>query len=194
MAARQKVSYDDLYSADEAEAGVEAEAEQRPASAQSSNASGGDDGSEDDAYAGGIAAQAGTWDDSELVRAWDSTIEDYRRQHASILGDSELRATLHKTESKVGQWAAVEEELAGAAAMTNSSKKRRHGADDVIMRDPTESGGEAGAMAQEYASTLPGFPEPPQSEEDALSKLNMAWYHTGFYAGYYQVREQLKTA
>ncbi|KAJ2507336.1 hypothetical protein IWW47_001155 [Coemansia sp. RSA 2052] len=187
MASRQIVSYDDLYSADEAERAVQPEqqSQQRPSSA-SSHTSTEDDkdaGAGDDLCAGDIVGQPGVWDDSELVRAWDSTIEDYRKHHASMLGDSAFRATMHESESKVGQWSSVTE--SADVAETASSKKRRRELD--ANSSAIEPGYEASEAVQDYAGALPTYPEAPLTEEDALSKLNMAWYHAGFYAGYYQV-------
>ncbi|KAJ2048550.1 hypothetical protein H4S04_003762 [Coemansia sp. S16] len=181
MASRPIVSYDDLYSADEAENPTESEQQQRPHSASSHTSI--EDGDEESLCAGDIIAQPGAWDDSDLVHAWDSTVEEYRKQHAAMLGDSAFRATMHETESKVGQWSSVTESIDATAA--SSSKKRRRGVDAGLNN--TEPGYEANEAAQDYASALPAYPEAPLTEEDALNKLNMAWYHAGFYAGYYQV-------
>ncbi|KAJ2802759.1 hypothetical protein H4S07_004617, partial [Coemansia furcata] len=170
MASRQIVSYDDLYDADEAENTTQPE-QQRPHSASSHTSI-----EEEGLCAGDIIAQPGAWDDSDLVRAWDSTVEEYRKQHSSMLGDSSFRATMHETESKVGQWSAVTESLDIAAE--SSSKKRRRGVGTKLNNTDPEY--------EDYANALPAYPEAPLSEEDALSKLNMAWYHAGFYAGYYQ--------
>ncbi|KAJ1871911.1 hypothetical protein LPJ71_011883, partial [Coemansia sp. S17] len=99
-----------------------------------------------------------------------------------MLGDSAFRATMHETESKVGQWSSVTVSIDATAA--SSSKKRRRGVDAGLNN--TEPGHEANEAAQDYANALPAYPEAPLTEEDALNKLNMAWYHAGFYAGYYQ--------
>ncbi|KAJ2908761.1 hypothetical protein GGI21_002560 [Coemansia aciculifera] len=176
MASRQIVSYDDLYSGEEAESAAQPEQleqQMRPDSASSHTSAEDDKG---DLCAGDIIAQPGAWDDSELVRAWDSTVEDYRKHHASILGDSASRATMHESESKAGEWSAVIEDT--------SNKKRRHDF-DTDLHD-VGIGYEASEPAQDYASALSAYPEAPLTEEDALNKLNMAWYHAGYYAGYYQ--------
>ncbi|KAJ2690045.1 hypothetical protein IWW39_001011 [Coemansia spiralis] len=176
MASRPIVSYDDLYSGDEAESTTQAEQQQqqRPHSASSHTSA--EDGDAESLSVGDIIAQPGAWDDSDLVRAWDNTVEEYRRQHASLLGDSAFRATMHETESRVGEWSSVPDNL--DTAETPSSKKRRRGEDpDLSTIEPGHEG---------YTGALPEYPEAPLNENDALSKLNMAWYHAGFYAGYYQ--------
>lgn len=133
---RKLVSYDDLFEEEAAEeAGVEV----------SSSSEAKDMEVEDPSD---IIGQPGAWDDSALVKAWDSTIAEYRRYHSDILGDADNVAQMHEGESKVGLW--------------------------------TEIGPQQQQESYEY-------PEPPKSEEDALHKLNMAWYNAGYYAGYYQV-------
>ncbi|KAJ2491425.1 hypothetical protein IWW37_002309 [Coemansia sp. RSA 2050] len=176
MASRPIVSYDDLYSGDEAEGTIQPEQQQRPHSASSHTSA--EDSDAEGLCVGDIIAQPGAWDDSDLVRAWDSTVEEYRKQHASLLGDSAFRATMHETESRVGQWSSVVPENLDTAE-ASGSKKRRRGVDTHLSA--MEPGYE------DYTRALPEYPEAPLNEEDALSKLNMAWYHAGFYAGYYQV-------
>ncbi|KAJ2746768.1 hypothetical protein GGI20_001098 [Coemansia sp. BCRC 34301] len=182
MAARPIVSYDDLYSGDEAESAAlldqQQQQQKRPRSASSHTSL--EDNSE--LCAGDIIAQPDAWNDAELVRAWDSTIEDYRKHHASILGDSAFREAMRETESKPGQWSSVTKETSVVEA--TSSKKRRHSLD--ASQRVTAPGYEASEAGQDYIGALPAYPEAPLTEEDALNKLNMAWYHAGFYAGYYQ--------
>ncbi|KAJ1962171.1 hypothetical protein GGI12_002805 [Dipsacomyces acuminosporus] len=165
MAERQIVSYDDLYSDDEAQPeasaapAVGAKEDQQQESAASCTSESEAESNGGDADIGGVLARSNTWDDSELIRAWDSTIGEYRKQHAAMLNDSEQRAEFHKSESKVGEWAPAGES--------------------------NRDGGQPRKKRRREAEISP--PQAPASEEEALYMLNMSWYYTGYYACCYQV-------
>ncbi|KAJ2162704.1 hypothetical protein GGF46_000429 [Coemansia sp. RSA 552] len=159
-APRQLVSYDDLFSDDEATPDT-AHVEQ----ARDAGVGGDEDDVEEDSNA---LAHPEAWDDSELVRAWDSTIGDYRKFHAGVLASDEYTSgDQHELESKVGQWMTAE--LA-------PSKKRRLEADNSASP----------STGQSIAEWAAAHTAAPQSEEDALEKLNTAWYYVGYYAACYQ--------
>ncbi|KAJ1723164.1 hypothetical protein LPJ53_002476 [Coemansia erecta] len=125
----------------------------------------------------GVPAMQRDWDDRDLIRAWDSTISAYRRQHALMMEDESYRAEQHASESRVGLWARVDN---GPAVR----KKRRH--EPVAgMQAPAAAEVSAEAVDMAGAAGFTGFGV-PASEDDALSKLNMSWYYAGYYAGYYQ--------
>ncbi|ORX68570.1 hypothetical protein DL89DRAFT_268380 [Linderina pennispora] len=163
MSKRQIVSYNDLFSETE-EAGQAGTSEPAPSSVEETAKV---DVSE-------IVSCQGTWDDSELIQAWDSTIADYRKQHANVLGDQQAAEERRQTESKVGEWKAVEDiEQVDAGRTTKRAR--------------TESASEGHGESQcEYGGWQVSNPEPPASEDDALYRLNMSWYYAGYYAGYYQ--------
>ncbi|KAJ2782378.1 hypothetical protein H4R18_002311 [Coemansia javaensis] len=155
-AARQLVSYDDLFDAEDAVGG--------------------------DAGGSGSPEAAGDWDDTALIQAWDSTIESYRKQHARMMGDDEFMARQHEQESRVGEWAPV--------AAPEPSRKRRRSADaraDSSGRDSADgpgSGDGAGGPGSEdwWAAQFAA----PQTEQEALHGLSMAWYYVGYYTACYQ--------
>ncbi|KAJ2662669.1 hypothetical protein IWW48_001727 [Coemansia sp. RSA 1200] len=113
----------------------------------------------------GIGANA--WDDTELIRAWDGAIADYRKHHAELVGDPTYMAQRSTSESVVGRWMPAE---SSAAPGAKHQPKRKRSAEEPGIVAAVDAGG----------------PAPPESEEDALHKLTMAWYYAGYYAGYYQ--------
>ncbi|KAJ1993970.1 hypothetical protein GGI25_001825 [Coemansia spiralis] len=179
MAGRQIVSYDDLFTDTENEAvGLQGGLRNLHPDQASDSSSTSDDGMGSSAI-----AHPDAWDDSELIRAWDSAIGDYRKHHADLLGDETYLAQRHR-ESAVGEWEHVQSATAQKdeqQAGTDKKRKRKEA-------EPTESVEQpGGGENEECAAELGTYPEPPQSEEEALYKLNMAWYYAGYYAGYYQV-------
>ncbi|KAJ2305109.1 hypothetical protein IWW55_002103 [Coemansia sp. RSA 2706] len=157
-APRQLVSYDDLFDNDES--ADSPQSHQQPADVES-----------DGAETSDVMARADAWDDSELIRAWDSTIADYRKHHADILGDTDQRSSQRELESRVGRWISADSE---------SDRKRKRGS-----LDEAQSDSDARPHGQEIAEWA-AQAEPPQSEEDALHRLNMAWYYIGYYTACYQ--------
>ncbi|KAJ2167194.1 hypothetical protein IW145_001672 [Coemansia sp. RSA 521] len=151
-APRQLVSYDDLF---DEEDGIGMAVEQ-PSAAQPDND---DDGVEN------MMARSDAWDDTELIRAWDGTIADYHKFHATILGDETLRSTQRELESKVGQW---------TDADTSKKRKLEQSDTHTVQHDGQE-------IANWAAQTAP-----PQTAEDAMHRLNMAWYYVGYYTACYQ--------
>ncbi|KAJ1732220.1 hypothetical protein LPJ61_002153 [Coemansia biformis] len=196
-APRQLVSYDDLFDGEDAAGEPSAHA---PQDGPQDNSGLDGDAGDDDAGSDGnygdsddmaiVAAHADAWDDSDLIRAWDSHIEGYRREHASMMEDKEYMARQHEQESRTGQWAPVMEE-AGAGP---SRKRRRgpgEGADSAhahgsakLPGTEVSTGDQACQGIDKWAAQL----EPPLSKEDALHKLNMAWYYVGYYTACYQYR------
>ncbi|KAJ2521145.1 hypothetical protein GGI11_002096 [Coemansia sp. RSA 2049] len=71
------------------------------------------------------------------------------------------------SESVVGRWMPAE---SSAASGAKHQPKRKRSAEEPDIVTAVDAGG----------------PAPPESEEDALHKLTMAWYYAGYYAGYYQ--------
>ncbi|KAJ2338503.1 hypothetical protein GGF43_006862, partial [Coemansia sp. RSA 2618] len=175
-APRQLVSYDDLFDSDEDTADT---AQQQQQQAESE--------SEDDGV-GSIMARTDAWDDTELIRAWDGTIADYRKFHAGVLGDETQRSAERQLECKVGQWTAVstspsrkrKRELpnAGSEAAYTDSKDAYTDSKDANAEGAQHAGQEIAEWAAQSA--------PPQSEEDAMHRLNMAWYYVGYYTACYQ--------
>ncbi|KAI9503391.1 hypothetical protein BX070DRAFT_235080 [Coemansia spiralis] len=168
MAGRQIVSYDDLFTDTENEAvGLQGGLRNLHPDQASDSSSTSDDGMGSSAI-----AHPDAWDDSELIRAWDSAIGDYRKHHADLL------ATKHTWHSGTGRSATAQKDEQQAG--TDKKRKRKEA-------EPTESVEQpGGGENEECAAELGTYPEPPQSEEEALYKLNMAWYYAGYYAGYYQ--------
>ncbi|KAJ1730330.1 hypothetical protein LPJ72_004528 [Coemansia sp. Benny D160-2] len=160
MAAKRPiVSYDDLFE-DENEGEnttTQAPAIEHHAEAMAAETS---DNDSDD-----IGADA--WDDTELIRAWDGAIADYRKHHAELVGDPTYMAQRSTSESVVGRWMPAE---SSAAPGAKRQPKRKRSAEEPDIVAAVDAGG----------------PAPPESEEDALHKLTMAWYYAGYYAGYYQ--------
>ncbi|KAJ2802070.1 hypothetical protein H4R21_002560 [Coemansia helicoidea] len=166
-APRQLVSYDDLcYGESDAGASAACAPCDSPRSRpEQRDDVGGSDHDDDDDVA---ATHAEKWDDTDLIRAWDSNIASYRQTHAAMMEDGEYMSRQHEQESRVGQWAPVAEDV--------PSRKRPRTA---ALSAP---GGPACSSIEEWALQL----EAPQTEEDALHKLNMAWYYVGYYAACYQ--------
>ncbi|KAJ2787187.1 hypothetical protein GGI15_000907 [Coemansia interrupta] len=132
-----------------------------------------------------VSAMQRDWDDSDLIRMWDSTVAEYRRQHALLMEDEAYRAQQHRSESWIGQWTSVD------GRPVDAKKKRRVGkaveTQQPVAIEAAETSAEMSAQTVDPAGfTDAGFGV-PTSEDDALNKLNMAWYYTGYYAGYYQV-------
>ncbi|KAJ1845342.1 hypothetical protein LPJ73_004885 [Coemansia sp. RSA 2703] len=188
MAKRTIVSYNDLY--DEFGDDLIAAPASAPATVSAPGrvlstitVSGGNDDSctsESETEGQGVVGMNGDWDDSDLIRAWDSTISSYRRQHALLMEDESYRAEQHASESIIGQWSSVESGAGGKRKRRHEPPVKRH--EPVVERQDL--------VAQEPAADVAGFTGfgLPTSEDDALSKLNMAWYYAGYYAGCYQER------
>ncbi|KAJ2847979.1 hypothetical protein IWW36_003563 [Coemansia brasiliensis] len=150
-ASRQLVSYDDLFTEDEP---INDDSEQPQSRTESED--------------GNLLADPEAWDDTELIRAWDSTIDDYRKFHSSILDDRETRSAERKLESKIGKWNAVDDQ---------PDRKRK--------RELLDDDGRVEGAQQEIAEWA-AYAAPPQSEDDALQRLNTAWYYVGYYTACYQ--------
>ncbi|KAJ1644718.1 hypothetical protein J3B02_001761 [Coemansia erecta] len=198
MSTREIVSYDDLYSEEEHNQGqataqnntsskkrkpkqpvtIESRMDADDDSCTSSSSSSDDD---DDEIQNGEHSTAGhsrgDWDDTDLLRAWDSTISEYRREHALLMNDEEYKAMQHRNESRVGKWADVRD--------VESAKKRR--IEETAQQEQQEQTHSNDYQYDWEAAAWPvGSLAPPQSEDDALHKLITAWYSAGYYAGYYQ--------
>ncbi|KAJ2714426.1 hypothetical protein H4R19_001736 [Coemansia spiralis] len=172
-APRQLVSYDDLCDGGNDDTTVGAPAACPPRdSPQSSCGQHGDVGGDASGSDDEAAACAGAWDDTDLIQAWDSNIASYRRTHAAMMEDEEYMARQHEQESRVGEWAPAAED-----APAGPSRKRPRGSPP-----PPGADGPVGPSIEQWALQL----EAPQSEADALHKLNTAWYYVGYYTACYQ--------
>ncbi|KAJ1937191.1 hypothetical protein FBU59_004827, partial [Linderina macrospora] len=149
MSRRQIVSYDDLYEETE-------EAEQSHTSAPAPNKAGEVDEEKDISH---IVSCQGTWDDTELIRAWDSTIADYRKHHAEILGDKEMAEELRQTESKVGEWQdATVEDVGGEQESEGRASKRARTEEAENRQGEVEE-----EALGDYSMWQMSNPEPPAS-------------------------------
>ncbi|KAI8325542.1 hypothetical protein GQ54DRAFT_295361 [Martensiomyces pterosporus] len=185
MAARQIVSYDDLYSDNEVEEATGGDAKTGAAASstpeihgdqQSASSCTSASEAEDEDDPSNILARPGAWDDSELIRAWDSAIDDYRKHHSSMLNDDEQRTEFHKHESKVGGWTPVLEEGSGSG---QPGRKRRRGAEEqsraasekctdvensgYVHEQASWAGAAGAAGAQELGDSWAMNPAPPTS-------------------------------
>ncbi|KAJ2696387.1 hypothetical protein FB645_006220 [Coemansia sp. IMI 203386] len=191
MSAREIISYDDLYSEEEPAQTPATKPRNKPRStnkrkpkhpvtieAIDANDDSCTSESDNEAHHGHR-----DWDDSDLLHAWDSTINEYRREHALLMGDAEYRAEQHKEESRVGKWGQV------GRAEGNKRRRNEEMAEQTTFEQENEDAQRVvgdGQQNWETAMWLPGNLEPPQSEEDALHRLSISWYSAGYYAGYYQ--------
>ncbi|PIA16321.1 hypothetical protein COEREDRAFT_87033 [Coemansia reversa NRRL 1564] len=175
-APRQIVSYDDLFDDETGASENIGEPQQHPG--DSNNGMGTGDSSDDEINDDGTMESAvgnpEAWDDSDLIHAWDSTIKDYREFHEGIMNDEEYMSGAHKLESRIGAWS-----LTTGDSPTRSSRKRRRASGTEVE---TELDNRQPPGIAEWAAHL----DAPQSEEDALHQLNMAWYYVGYYSACYQ--------
>ncbi|KAJ2802519.1 hypothetical protein H4R20_003242 [Coemansia guatemalensis] len=178
-AARQIVSYDDLFDDEAGPSETISESQQMNGDSNNNDNNMDADNASDseiDSH-GGVESAIGNpeaWDDSDLIRAWDSTIKDYREFHESILNDETYMSGAHMLESKIGAWS-----LAISDSPAGSSRKRRRASGTEAQ---TELDDQQPQGIAEWATHISA----PQSEEDALHQLNMAWYYVGYYSACYQ--------
>ncbi|KAJ1743203.1 hypothetical protein LPJ68_001207 [Coemansia sp. RSA 1086] len=159
-APRQLVSYGDLFAEDDE--AINDVSEQPQGKAEPEEAE-------------NLLADPKAWDDTELIRAWDSTIDDYRKFHISHLDDEEARSAERKLESKIGKWNPVD-------SQSDRKRKRAQHDDDGQLEN-----------AQPEIAEWAAYAAPPQTEDDALQRLNTAWYYVGYYTACYQNRRLLQT-
>ncbi|KAJ2077868.1 hypothetical protein H4R24_004864 [Coemansia sp. RSA 988] len=174
-AARQIVSYDDLFDDEAVPSEPISKPQQKHGGSNNSMDAGNDsdDGMDDDGCTENAIGDPVAWDDSDLIRAWDSTIKDYREFHEGIMNDETYISGAHKLESRIGAWSLTTDDDSPAG----NSRKRRRASGTEVEPDHQQHPG-----ITEWAAHL----NAPQSEEDALYQLNMAWYYVGYYSACYQ--------
>ncbi|RDW59340.1 uncharacterized protein DSM5745_11035 [Aspergillus mulundensis] len=153
---------------------------------------------------GRALTQEEIWDDSALVQSWDEAVEEYKLYH-SIAAKGEnvedvLREAEAAAEAEAGpsmSWAQVEKdddmadvdadayEPAAAAVETHVSQAQ---APDVAaeVKQPQDA---AAGTAQTQAPTMP-YPLLPQTQDEGLKNLMMAWYYAGYYTALYQEQQR----
>ncbi|KAL5000643.1 hypothetical protein BDV10DRAFT_161665 [Aspergillus recurvatus] len=143
------------------------------------------------------------WDDSALVQSWDEAVEEYKLYH-SIAAKGEnvedvLREAEAAAEAEAGpsmSWAQIEKDddmadidadsirPAAASAETHVSQKADGSAQ---VKQHQDSAAAAGPQAQAPTMPLPAF---PQTEDEGLKNLMMAWYYAGYYTALYQEQQR----
>ncbi|KAJ1785412.1 hypothetical protein LPJ59_006150 [Coemansia sp. RSA 2399] len=186
---RTIVSYDELYDDSHEQAPTDA---QRHGALPDGGATSDDDGEIDDV--GSVMANPGAWNDTELIRAWDGAIGDYRKQHAELLGDASYLEQRTAHESAVGKWVSVaaSDDSRSSSKCNDQEVKKQHplaGSSGPAASEPTGSKRKRTEEPAPSALVAGEGPVPPESEQDALHKLTTAWYYAGYYAGYHEVRE-----
>ncbi|KAL4986448.1 hypothetical protein BDW68DRAFT_163195 [Aspergillus falconensis] len=142
------------------------------------------------------------WDDSALVQSWDEAVEEYKLYH-SIAAKGEnvedvLREAEAAAEAEAGpsmSWAQVEkdEDMADAAAdsvqLAAASAETHVSQTDGSAQEKQHQDAAASAGPQAQASTMP-YPAFPQTQDEALKNLMMAWYYAGYYTALYQEQQR----
>ncbi|KAL6236387.1 hypothetical protein BDW75DRAFT_114670 [Aspergillus navahoensis] len=143
------------------------------------------------------------WDDSALVQSWDEAVEEYKLYH-SIAAKGEnvedvLREAEAAAEAEAGpsmSWTHVEKDddmadvdadsvpPAAPSAETHVSQKADESAQVKQHHDTATA-----AEPQAQAPTMP-YPAFPQTQDEGLKNLMMAWYYAGYYTALYQEQQR----
>ncbi|KAL3437756.1 hypothetical protein BDV09DRAFT_161941 [Aspergillus tetrazonus] len=146
------------------------------------------------------------WDDSALVQSWDEAVEEYKLYH-SIAAKGEnvedvLREAEAAAEAETGpsmSWAQVEkdDDMADvnaadsfqpvAAPAETQGMQAQEAAGSEQVKQEQETAAAAGPQAQ--APTMP-YPAFPQTQDEGLKNLMMAWYYAGYYTALYQEQQR----
>ncbi|KAL4813084.1 hypothetical protein BDW67DRAFT_169063 [Aspergillus spinulosporus] len=137
------------------------------------------------------------WDDSALVQSWDEAVEEYKLYHSIAAKGENVEDVLREAEAaaevEVGpsmSWAQVEkeDEMADANAADSiqsaAAPAETHGM-QVKQKQETEAA--AGPQAQAPAMPYSAF---PQTQDEGLKNLMMAWYYAGYYTALYQEQQR----
>ncbi|KAL4899119.1 hypothetical protein BDW74DRAFT_163907 [Aspergillus multicolor] len=146
------------------------------------------------------------WDDSALVQSWDEAVEEYKLYHSIAAKGENVEDVLREAEAAAEveagpsmSWAQVEKdddmadvvadayEPAAAAAETHVSQTQAV-EETAQVKQPQESAAAAGT-AQSQAPTMP-YPAFPQTQDEGLKNLMMAWYYAGYYTALYQEQQR----
>ncbi|KAL4767658.1 hypothetical protein BDW60DRAFT_145842 [Aspergillus nidulans var. acristatus] len=146
------------------------------------------------------------WDDSALVQSWDEAVEEYKLYH-SIAARGEnvedvLREAETAAEAEAGpsmSWAQVEKDdvmadvnaadsvQPAAAPAETHGMQTQEAAGSEQVKQQQEPAAAAGPQAQ--APTMP-YPAFPQTQDEGLKNLMMAWYYAGYYTALYQEQQR----
>ncbi|KAL4755159.1 hypothetical protein BDW72DRAFT_164228 [Aspergillus terricola var. indicus] len=146
------------------------------------------------------------WDDSALVQSWDEAVEEYKLYHSIAAKGENVEDVLREAEAAAEveagpsmSWAQVEKDDHMAdvnvadSVQSATAAAETHGMQEAARSEQVEQqqGTAAAARPQTQASTMP-YPAFPQTQDEGLKNLMMAWYYAGYYTALYQEQQRAK--
>ncbi|KAL4734374.1 hypothetical protein BDV11DRAFT_198278 [Aspergillus similis] len=144
------------------------------------------------------------WDDSALVQSWDEAVEEYKLYHSIAAKGENVEDVLREAEAAAEveagtsmSWAQVEkdDDMADvnaadpvqSAAAPAETHVMQEAAGSEQVKQQQETAAAAGPQAQ--APTVP-YPAFPQTQDQGLKNLMMAWYYAGYYTALYEQQQR----
>jgi len=146
-------------------------------------------------------SHAEVWDDSSLINAWDTALQEYKKYHS-------LQAIGHSANPVSPAKEAQNEEVEMEDGLQPQQLPRTNDSGEMVeISEPilehietpqTNEGSSAtvlpSAEPDPIASKAPNPPPFPPTilanENEALRNLMISWYFAGYYTGYYEGQQQ----